>query len=87
VLTQIVDALRATMTREIIGAANDHEREGRRQPHGNHVGGNELTQSDAGVKALGREVDQLPACGDLHFDVGIGLAEGCDQRLDQDRHD
>src|SRR5205085_996916 len=27
-----------------------------------------------------------PACRDLHLDLGIGLAEGCDQRLQQDRH-
>src|SRR5215471_15322528 len=51
-----------------------------------HVGGDELAQTDAGVKPVGREVDQFLACGDLHLDLGIGLAEGCDQRLQQDRH-
>ena len=37
-------------------------------------------------KPFGREIDQLLACGDLHLDLGIGLAERRDQRLQQDRH-
>ena len=60
--------------------------EGRCQPDRNHVGGDELAEPDAGIKPSGREVDQFLACGDLHLDLGIGLAEGCDQRLQQDRH-
>src|SRR5262249_25343860 len=31
-------------------------------------------------------VDQLFAGGNLHRDLGVGLAEGGDQRLQQDRH-
>ena len=34
----------------------------------------------------GREVDQFLACGDLHLDLGKGLAEGGDQGFEQDRH-
>jgi hypothetical protein len=30
---------------------------------------------------FGREIDQLLACGDLDPDLGMGLAEGYDQRL------
>ena len=33
---------------------------------------------DAGIKPSGREVDQLLAGGDLHFNLGIGLAKRCD---------
>ena len=57
-----------------------------RQPHRDHVGGDELAEPNAGVKPFGREVDQLLARGDLHLDLGIGLAERRDQRLQQDRH-
>jgi hypothetical protein len=57
---------------------NDHEGERRRQPHRDPVGGDELAQWDAGVKPVGREVDQFLVCRDLELDLGIGLAEGCD---------
>ena len=72
---------------QILGAADDDERERRRQPHRDHVGLDELAEPDAGIEAFGRDIDQFLACGDLHLDLGIGLAEGCDQRLQQDRHD
>ena len=68
---------------QIIRAADDHHREGRRQPHGHHVGGDELAQPNAGIETFGRDVDQLLARGDLHLDLGIGLAERCDQRFQQ----
>ena len=45
-----------------------------------------LAQADAGVKPFRRQIDQLRAHGDLHLDFGIGSAEGCNQRLQQDRH-
>jgi len=45
-----------------------------------------LAQTDTGIKPFGREVDQLLACGDLHFNLGIGLAERCYQGLQQDGH-
>src|SRR5262249_14312237 len=48
----------------------------RRQPHRDDVGGDELARSDAGVKPVGRKVDQFLACRDLELDLGIGLAEG-----------
>jgi hypothetical protein len=41
-LTQVVDALRRLPQAQIIGAANDRERKRWRQPHGNHIGGDEL---------------------------------------------
>jgi hypothetical protein len=41
---------------------------------------------DAGVKSSGCDIDQIRACGDLHLDLGIGLAERRDQPLQQDRH-
>ena len=77
-MAQFVHSLRTAMTREIVGAADDHEGERRRQPHRDHIGGDELTQPDAGVKPFGREVDQFLACRDLQLDLRIGLAEGCD---------
>lgn len=39
----------------------------RRQPERDHVGGDELAQPDAGVKAFNREINQILACGDLHI--------------------
>src|ERR1700738_2651634 len=86
VLTQIVDALRPLPLAQIIGAANDHERERRRRPDDYHVWRDELAQTDTGIKPFGREVDQLLACGDLHFNLGIGLTERWYQGFQQDRH-
>ena len=57
VLTQIVDALRPLPLAQIIGAANDHERERRRQPDDYHVWRDELAQTDTGIKPFGREVE------------------------------
>src|SRR5712664_3893088 len=85
-LTQIVDALGPSAPAQILGAADNHEGEGRCQPDRNHVGGDELAEPDAGVKSSGRDIDQFLTRGDLHLDLGIGLAEGCNQRLQQDRH-
>ena len=52
-------------------------RERRRQLDDYHVWRDELAQTDTGIKPVGHDVDQLPACGDLDFNLGIGLAEGC----------
>ena len=71
---------------EVGGAADDDEAKRRRQANGDHVGGDELAQPDAGVEAFGRQIDQFLARGDLYLDLGIGPAEGGDQRLQQDRH-
>jgi hypothetical protein len=83
---QIVDEFRPLPPAQIVGAANDHERERRRQTHRDHIGLDELAEPDAGVKSFGSDIDQVRARGDLHLDLGIGLAEGCDQRLQQDRN-
>src|SRR5205823_9774819 len=45
----------------------------------------ELAEPDAGVKSFGSDIDKVRACGDLDLDLGIGLAERCDQLLQQDR--
>jgi hypothetical protein len=55
-------------------------------PDCDHIGGDELTEPDAGVKSFGSDIDQVRACDDLHLDRGIGLAERRDQRLQQYRH-
>jgi len=52
----------------------------------NHVCRDELAKSDAGVKSFCRDINQVLVRGDLHLDLGIRLAEGCNQRLQQDRH-
>jgi len=83
---QIVDALRALSLAQIIRAANDNKREWWRQPHRDHIGSDELTQPDASVKPFGREVDQPLACGDLQLDLGVGLAERSDHRLQNQRY-
>jgi hypothetical protein len=89
-VTQIVGAnrpgARPAAASEVGGAADDDEAERLHQPHRDHVGGDELAQPDAGVEPLGRGVDQFLACGDLYLDLRIRPAEGCDQRLEQDRH-
>ena len=51
VFTQIVNALWPLPSTQIIGTANDNEWERRRQPHGDHICGDELAQPDAGVKS------------------------------------
>ncbi len=84
---QIVRTLGPAATGEVSRAADDHERQRLRQPHRNHVGGDELAHPDAGIKTSGREIDQLFACGKLHLDLWKRLAERGDQRLQQDRHD
>src|SRR6204780_193264 len=83
---QIVDQFRPLPQGEIVGATDHRQRDRRRQTHRDHVGLDELAGPDAGVKSFGRDIDQLRARGDLHFDLGIGLAERCDQRP-QHRHD
>ena len=45
---QIVDAFGPRPPLQIIGAADDDEGERRRQPHRDHVGGDELAEPDAG---------------------------------------
>jgi hypothetical protein len=55
VLTQIVDPLRPHPRAEITGAANDYEGERPRQPHGHHVGRDELAETDPGVEAARRK--------------------------------
>ncbi len=84
---QIDDVLGPAPLAQIIGATDDHERERRRETHRDHVGLDELAEPDAGVKSCGRDIDQVWVCNDFHLDLGIGLAEGCDQRLQQNRHD
>jgi len=83
---QVVDAFRPLPPAQIIGAADHGQRERPRQTHRDHIGLNELAEPDVGVKSFGSDIDQIRACGDLHLDVGIGLAERRDQRLQQDRH-
>src|SRR5258708_4954767 len=85
-LAQIVQALGPAAAGEVRGAADDDEGERLRQPYRDHVGGDELAQPYAGVESFSREVDQLLARGNLHVDLRIRPAEGCDQRLQQDRH-
>jgi len=87
VLTQIVDALRTLSLAQIIRAANNHQRKWRRQPHHDHIGSDELTQSDAGIKPFGGEVDQLLTCSDFQLNLGVGLAEGGDHRFQDQRND
>ena len=84
---EFVHADRAAVARQVIGAADDHERERRRQPQRHHVRRDELAQPDAGVEPAGRQVDHFVARGDLQFDLGIGLAERSDDRLQDQRHD
>ena len=83
---KFIDALRQLPPVQIIGASNNYERERRRQPDGYHVWRDELAQTNTGIKPFGREIDELRACGDLHFNLGIGLTERCYQRLQEDRH-
>ena len=85
-MAQIVRAFGKARACEVGGAGDNRQAKRRRQPHRDHVGGDELAEPNAGIKALGREVDQLLACCNLNFDLGIGLTEGGDQRLQQDRH-
>ena len=77
----------ALVQAQIVGAADHHERERRRQPHRDHVGRDELAEADAGVEATGREIDHLVARGDLQLDLRIGLAKRRDHRLKDKRHD
>jgi len=86
-VTQIVRTLRPVAAGEVGRAADDDKAEWTRERHRDHVCGDELAEPDTGIEPLGREVDQLLAGGDLHLHLGIGLAEGGDQRLQQDRHD
>ena len=83
---QIVDEFRPLPPAQIVGAADHSQRERRRQTHRDHIGLDELAEPDAGVKSFGSDIGQIRACGDLHLDLGIGLAERRDQRLQQDRH-
>ena len=74
-------------TRQVVGAADDDERKRRRQPHRDHVGRDELTETDAGVEPARPQDRPFRRWRDLHFDLGIGLAERGDQRLEDDRDD
>src|SRR5262249_10152818 len=87
VLAQIVRALGPTAAGQVGGAADDDEAERRRQPHRDHIGGDELAHPDAGVESFGGEIDPLLAGGALHPALWVGLAERRDQWLQQDRHD
>lgn len=86
-LTKIVDALRPLPPAQIVWAADDHERERLRQSHGDHIRRNKLAETDAGIEAACGKIDHLLACGDLHLDLGIGLAEAGDDRLEDQRDD
>jgi len=59
VLAQIVRALGPAAASEVGGAADDDEAERLRQPHRDHVGGDELAEPDAGVKSSGRDIDEF----------------------------
>jgi hypothetical protein len=74
------------LSAQIAGAADHSQRMRRRQAHRDHIGLDELAEPDAGVKPFGSDIDQIRACGDLHLDLGIGLAERRDERLQQVRH-
>ena len=74
-MAQLVHPLRAAAPRDIVGAADDHKGERRRQAYRDHVGCDELAKSDSGIEPAGREIDQLLARGDLLLDLGIGPAE------------
>jgi MYXO-CTERM domain-containing protein len=52
VVAQVLGPPGPTATREILGATDDDEAERRRQPHRDHVGGEELAHADAGVEDL-----------------------------------
>ena len=43
--------------------------------------------ADTGVKAAGRKIHHLVARGDLELNLRVGLTEGGDQRLEDQRHD
>jgi hypothetical protein len=81
VVAQIIRAPRPAVAGEVRGTADHYEGERLRQPHRDHVNGDELAQPYAGVKSFGCEIDQRLTCGNLHLNLGIGPAEGCDQRL------
>ena len=66
---------------QIGGAADDNEPERRGQPHGDHVGCNELTHSNTGIEAFRCEVGKLLAGNDLDPDLGVGTAERGDNRF------
>ena len=83
---QIVRPLRPAAARKVSGACDNDQAKRRREPHRDHVGGDELAHADSGVEPLGHNVDELRVRSDLHFDLGIGLAEGRNQGLEQDRH-
>src|SRR5215475_5914039 len=86
-VTQVMDEFRSCPRAQIFGASDNHERERLREPHYNHVGINELTHSDASVESSGGEINQFLACGDLHLDLWISLAERDDYRLQDQRND
>jgi len=85
VSAQIFWALGPAAAGVVLGAADNDQGERLLQSHRDHVGGDELAQPYARVKSVGREVDQLLAGRNLHLDLGTRPAEGCDQRLQQDR--
>ena len=88
-VSQIVDALRPRPVplAQIVGAADDHERERRRQPHGHHVGRDELAETDTRIEAARHQVHHLVARGDLQLDLGVSLAERGEHRLQDQRDD
>ena len=87
VFPQVRDAFRLRARAQIIRAADHHQRERRHQPHGHHIGRDELAETDTGVEAFGRDVHRLLGRGDLQLDFGIGLVERGEYRLQQQRDD
>jgi len=85
-MAQIVRTLGAAFAGEIGRAAGDDQAEGLGQPQRHHIGGEELAHPDAGVEALGGEIDQFLAGGDFHLDFGMGFAERGEQRMQQGHH-
>ena len=87
VMAQIIDALWPLARAQIIRAADQHQRERRRQPYSHHIGRNELAETNTGVEAFGRDVDWLLGRGDFQLDLGIGLMERSEHRLQEQRDD
>lgn len=82
-VAQITRPFGRTVAAEVGRAADDRHPERQRQPHRDHVGGDELAEPDAGIETAGRDVDQFLTGGDLDLDLRIGPAERGQQRLQQ----
>ena len=86
VITQMSWQFRGRTICQVGRAADGNEPERRGQPHGDHVGCNELTQSNTGIEAPQCEVGKFLAGNDLDLDSGVGSAERGNDRFQQDGH-